>query len=136
MTASITAPATERADVRISAAVRGLIAQHRTTPAAVAPAVDMKRSTLYNRLNNASPWEADEVERLSHFFGVSRDSLYEGRSEFALTSAPGGIRTPKPSDPKVDGHFLRPRRDRRRRRDWQRTAAPVHLSVVRCEDAA
>lgn len=133
MTSSPVAPLTERVDVRISAAVRGLIAQRKLAPAAVAVAIGMKRSTLYNRLNNVNAWEADEVERLSHFFGVSRDSLYEGTSMYSPDLRARRDSNPQPSDPKVG--VWHPRRERRRR-DWQRTATPLHLSLVRCEDVA
>lgn len=122
-----------RTDELISAAVRGLIAQRRVTPNSVALAVGVSRAALYRKLGSVSPWQADEVDRLARHFGVSRDSLYEGRADYATVRARQDSNL-QPSDPKVDGHFLRPRRDRRRRRDWQRIAAPVRLSVVRCED--
>ena len=132
----------DRVDQRISAAVRGLIAQRRLTVAEVGRLVGMSRTTLYKRINNENAWEADEVDRLARFFGVSRDSLYEGRAEFvsggtATVAAGARSSTDRASDygSRV-GHFQRPRRDRRRRRDWQGTATPLHLRVVCGEDVA
>ena len=79
----------DRADVRISAAVRGLIAQRGMKREQVALAIGLGRSTFYNRLNNVSAWEADEVERIAGYFGVSRDSLFEGRADYP--KAPGSV---------------------------------------------
>lgn len=66
----------------ISAAVRGHIAQRREIAGQVAVAAGISRAALYRKLDNESPWKAEEVDRLARYFGVTRDSLYEGRADF------------------------------------------------------
>src|SRR4051794_10069674 len=83
----ISATLSGRTDERISAAVRGLIAQRKDKPAEVAMAIGVSRAALYRKLGTDSPWQADEVDRLARFFDVSRDSLYEGRAEFRSETA-------------------------------------------------
>ena len=75
------------ADEMISAAVRGLMAQRRTGASQVAGALGISRAALYRKLGTDSPWQAEEVDRLSRFFSVTRDSLYEGRAEFRSETA-------------------------------------------------
>lgn len=101
-----------RPDERISAAVRGLIAQRRAAPAQVAMTAGMSRAALYRKLSNASPWQADEVERLARFFDVSVTSLFEGRAEFALNTSTLGSEGWEFESLRV--HPQTPRRGRRR----------------------
>ena len=131
------------ADQMISAAVRGLIAQRRVNVAQVAVAAGVSRAALYRKLNSGSPWYADEVEHLAHFFRVSRDSLYEGRAEFARP-APATVvgassarsSTDRASDYGSEGRRARsPFRtpnERRRRMG----AIPLHLHAVPNSTAA
>lgn len=107
----------------ISAAVRGLIAQRRVSPAQVAMAAGVSRAALYRKLSTASPWQASEISRLARFFDVSLDSLYEGRAEFSRSV----------SDYGSEGCVFESRRARsttrrygRRRSDGPRT----HLRIV------
>lgn len=113
----------ERDDEMISAAVRGLIAQRRVSPAQVAMAAGVSRAALYRKLGNASPWQASEVSRLARFFDVSRDSLYEGRADFSSRSV---------SDYGSEGwgsDSLRAR-STTRRYGRRRSDRPTHLRVV------
>jgi transcriptional regulator with XRE-family HTH domain len=120
------------ADEMISAAVWALKGQRRMASARVAQAAGVSKAALYRKLSNESPWTADEVDRLAQFFRVSRDSLYEGRTEFQ-SGAPANLdartrsSTDRASDYGSEGwefeslrvHPLRRKTDRRR-----------HLSVV------
>jgi hypothetical protein len=115
--------ASGRVDEPISAAVRGLIAQRRLTVPRVALAVGISRTAFYNKLNNASPWEAEEVERLSRYFGVSRDSLFDGRADYRTDpgNVMGAFGTRSSTDRASDygsefGNFPPFRRPERRRR--------------------
>lgn len=134
-----------RTDEMISAAVRGLIAQRRRDlkPAQVAIAIGVSRAALYRKLGNDSPWQAEEVDRLARFFEVSRDSLYEGRADFA--SAPAGNVTGLGARSSTDrasdygsalGLFSPFRQPRRRRSDRHRTMHVVPLTLVEDGQAA
>lgn len=121
-----------QADQRISAAVLGLIAQRRLTVAKVARLIDVSRTTMYHRVNNERPWEAGEVDRLAQVFDVSRDSLYEGRAEFAHTDSATvmGVLSARSSTERASDYgseagwepFQAPSRGRRERRR--------HMSIV------
>lgn len=115
------------ADELISAAVRGLIAQRRTSPSEVALAAGVSRAALYRKLGTASPWQADEVDRLARFFQVSRDSLFEGRAEFARGQSAFGS----------EGWEFESLRARpgKRRRERRRHMSVVPLYLVRDEAA-
>lgn len=65
-------------DAVISATVSALISGRRTKPEAVAAAVGMSKSSMYNKLNGTAPWKAAEVSDLARHFGVTIQALYDG----------------------------------------------------------
>lgn len=109
----------------ISGAVLGLIAQRRTTAPRVALTVGIGRTTFFNKLNTAAPWKAHEVDRLARHFGVSRDSLYEGRADFRAPTSDYGS-----EGWGFESLRARPRHPHRRRADRHRrqtSVVPLYL---------
>jgi DNA-binding XRE family transcriptional regulator len=128
------ATADDDVDQRISAAVLALIAQRKLTVSKTAKLVGVSRTTMYHRVNNERPWEAVEVHRLAQLFQVSRDSLYEGRTEFqsqagaSLNAVGTRSSTDRASDygSEIGRSWHSRRRPDRRRRSG---VVPLHLAV-------
>lgn len=121
------AVASDPVDVMISAAVRGLIAQRRTVPAHVAAAIGVSRSAIFGKLSAERPWKAAEVERLAQFFGVSRDSLYEGRVDFGDATSDLGSEGCRFESCRVHSPSSQPRRGRRRSDRHLRVVPPLRI---------
>jgi AcrR family transcriptional regulator len=119
------------ADAMISAAVWALKGQRRMASARVAQAAGVSKAALYRKLSNESPWTADEVDRLAQFFRVSRDSLYEGRTEFQSQAAASldQASTRSSTDRASDYGSQVERRARRRGDRRHLSVVPLHLGI-------
>lgn len=65
-------------NISISATVRALCSARRVKPELIALSIGMTKSTIYSRLRVATPWLAEEVDKIARFFGIRVGDLYDG----------------------------------------------------------
>ena len=63
--------------------MRAELAARRISGTALASALGITRSTMYRRLDGASPWPVDDLEPVAAFLGVSVESLLADRGAAA-----------------------------------------------------
>jgi hypothetical protein len=66
-------------DRMISRTIRGILAFTSMPAEAFWHALEVSRTTYYNKINGDSPWTASEVASAADVLGVAVSDLYEGR---------------------------------------------------------